>query len=186
MEEFWSRGERLKQQIIEVGRKSISRRGAERILKATPGTAAMMFEHIQGIADDNIRALVERDAGELQQALQAEMWKAAVILAGGCAEGVLLDLWQRHPRLTQKHFQKAALRRALLGTLIDKARDAKLITEAERDAASAIRHWRNLTHPSRALADSPPGPEMAQAAVALLNLLLKHVVDARTPSPEVA
>jgi hypothetical protein len=176
LDEFWARGEHLKQQIIQAGSQSVSRRVVQRKKSPPAQHPTVMFEHVEGIADDAIRALVERDARELQRALQAKMWKAAIVLAGGCAEAVLLDLFGRHPDLTTKHFPGGSLGNATLGTLVDKAHDASLITEAERDMASAIRHWRNLTHPALALRAPTPSAEMAHAAVALLNLLLKHVV----------
>lgn len=176
LDEFWARGERLKQQTMQGASQSVSRRVRKSQSKPPSQPATVMFEHVEKIVNDGIRALVEQDARELEKALQAGMWKAAVILAGGCAEAVLLDLFGRHPDLISKHFKSNSLGDATLGTLIDKARAANLVPEAEREMASAIRRWRNLIHPALALQDSPPSAETAQAAVAVLNLLLKRVV----------
>ena len=156
LDEFWARDERLKQQTMQGASQSVSRRVRKSQSKPPPQPATVMFEHVEKITDDGIRALVEQDARELEKALQAGMWKAAVILAGGCAEAVLLDLFARHPDLSTKHFKGKNPGNAMFGALVDKARDAGLITQAERDMASAMRQWRNLTHPALALRESLP------------------------------
>jgi hypothetical protein len=61
-----------------------------RLPGSTPEARAFPF-----VADDRLRAILERDWLELQRARAAGCWKAVILLAGGALESILVDQLRR-------------------------------------------------------------------------------------------
>lgn len=126
------------------------------------------------VVDDQLRAIIERDYVDAQQALSAGSWKAVIVLAGGCIEGVLLDLLQQHPEARQatSKVRSADLSRWDLIDLIKVAVELKLIGVGIDKFSDSVREFRNLIHPGNEVRTGlPVTPESARIAFEVLNML---------------
>lgn len=99
--------------------------------------------------EPRIRHLLKRDYQDIQKCLEAECWKAAVILCGGCLEAILYDvLKQSEARaLKTKKRRKSAIEKWRLKNYIEVAADLGLITRGVGSFSHSLRDYRNLVHP---------------------------------------
>jgi len=98
------------------------------------------------IADEQIRATIERDKKELDNCLEHQLYKSALILAGSIIEAILVDYFLVFPR---QNFTNEQILRATLSDLIDWAAEDDLITKQTKELSTVIREYRNLIHPGK-------------------------------------
>ena len=97
------------------------------------------------ITDDQFRASLESDYKELDLCLQASAWKAACVLAGSITEAVLVDY------LLARGYKKTDPLKMELGEIITACQREGILTDKTVGLTSAIRLYRNLIHPARAV-----------------------------------
>ena len=106
------------------------------------------FTFIRG---PEIRAILERDYVEIQQALAARCWKSVIILSGGAIEAILLDLVRRDETKatasTKAPKKESDITHWDLSDLIAVCVDQKLIGLYVSTVSEATRQCRNLIHP---------------------------------------
>ena len=101
------------------------------------------------ISNRKLLNILERDYRDIQKCLEAECWKAVIILCGGCLEAILYDvLKQREAQALQstKH-GRGALEDWTLENYIEVATDLGLITRGVESFSHSLRDYRNLVHP---------------------------------------
>jgi hypothetical protein len=144
---------------------------------------------------DHTKALIE-----LAPKLATESPSLAAICVGAALEAVLLIELERIPDLNpaiQKLNQEVAQKRInpnlkitklqpsdwKLAQMIEVARFAGLITQSSSQVSHGIRDWRNLVHPAKFRVEFPKGvpPEIADASIATVMLLLHEIQQNRTP-----
>jgi hypothetical protein len=97
------------------------------------------------ITDDQFRASLESDYNELNLCLEAGAWKAACVLAGSIIEAVLVDY------LLARRYQKKDPLKMELGEMITACQQEGILSDKTVGLTSAIRLYRNLIHPGRAV-----------------------------------
>lgn len=127
------------------------------------------------IADENIRKLLRADIEELQTAYEHGAWKSVGFLAGSCCEGILLDLLSRRPDDAKKELGDEWQSKRSLKDLAKAAKKIGLIKPEIRDLVIAMKWWRDIIHPWRALKVNVPSQYYASTLVSLLNMLLVEV-----------
>ncbi len=119
--------------------------------------------------------IIERDYADAQKALSVGSWKAAIVLAGGCIEGLLLDQLQLHPKVCQTVSAKgrpADLSKWDLIDLIKVAVELKLIGVGVEKFSDSVREFRNLIHPGNEVRTGlPVTSESARISVEVLKML---------------
>jgi len=105
------------------------------------------------IDDEELRAELHHDLGEVDRALQNGEWKATTVLAGSVIEALLLwALQSRKPSEVTE--ETATLKKPIehwyLHELINLAHRTGLISQDTRVAADQGKDFRNLIHPGRA------------------------------------
>ena len=132
------------------------------------------------IADEKARTLVEQFHSEAAEAFRGGLYIAAVVLSGATLEGMLAwALAAREPeaqrRFREKYGKKPPDERPSPGDwylpeLIVIARSMDLVGESAKDAAWAVKDFRNLIHPHKLLDRSPPRwRALAKAALAAIE-----------------
>jgi len=140
--------------------------------ESTPVTQVRSFKYV---ADEELRAIVARDYGEVQRAFVAKCWKSAIIISGGIIEALLLDLLDQNQ--TAALSAKAAppqndLRKWALSSLIDVAVELKLVSEGVEKLSHPVREYRNLIHPGVELRKKMKfDGEEARIALEVLHIL---------------
>lgn len=127
------------------------------------------------VSDDKLRQMVERDDWELQQCLQHELWKSAIVLAGSLVEAVLVDYFLTIS--TTKRLPQQVLK-ADLATLTEWAESEALISPQTKQLSTVLRHYRNLIHPGRERREEQDcDGETAQVANILLGKIAGAIGD---------
>jgi hypothetical protein len=124
------------------------------ILRLCPDSAAPAGTTDPSFIDDEeLRADLHHDLGDVNRALQNGEWKAATVLAGSVVEALLLWALQRR-KSTEVAAKEAAVSQPIekwsLGALIELACDTGLIKGGTRTVADEGKDYRNLIHPGRA------------------------------------
>lgn len=131
------------------------------------------------VRDPALRAVLERDYVEMLRVQQARAWKAAIVLAGGVLEGILVDLIGRHAdraRKARRAPEEADIARWNLGDLINVALELRLVTQAVDRLSHAVRMYRNLIHPAHEVrARVTFGEEEARIAVEVIHVLWRDL-----------
>lgn len=134
------------------------------------------------IRDPRLRAVLERDSFELQQAFARGHWKSSIILAGGAIEGILTDLLLNRPEAfhTAGAPKESDITRWTLDKLIRVSLELNSVNGAVGRLSQSVREYRNLVHPGREISENLNfGREEATIAVEVLHILVR---DLRTPS----
>jgi hypothetical protein len=136
---------------------------------ATDAAPVTQLRSFGFIGDSDLRAVLERDYGEIQRAFVSSCWKSVIVVSGGAIEAILLDLLQKNPT-TAKASPKAPkgsdLTRWDLKDLIAVAVDCKLVSESVEKLSTPVREFRNLIH---------PGAEEARIALEVLNIVHREL-----------
>ena len=143
------------------------------------------------VADPDLRLGLRIDLSNAQRALAGGEYKAATVLAGSCAEALLLDAILRVPQATLDAAIKAVdatRRQKLRGSQTewhlrdysDVARQLALIDPSAATSVTLAADYRNLIHPGRALRLA----KRASRGTALTALAAVHsVIEAFARSP---
>ncbi len=127
------------------------------------------------VADDRLRAILERDVAELEGCLRAEAHKAAMVLSGSIIEAILVDYFIRNPPGGKN---PDAILSTDLATLIAEAVKAGVLSESSRDLSTVVRNYRNLIHPGRELrGGTQVSKEAAQVAYNLLIMITREMAE---------
>lgn len=127
------------------------------------------------VTDEELRASLEADAKEMAACLQAEAYKAAVVLAGSIVEAVLID---HLDSIGYKHPSGRPLVELDLGQLIAAARSGGQLSTKAADLASAIKTFRNLIHPGRLIRlQEAVDADTAAIAGHLVNIVASEVAN---------
>lgn len=129
----------------------------------------MDFEFIQ---DQRFKELLARDYQELTICFENKSSKAVLILAGSIVEAILVEYFLQNLPTGKSDND---ILRMTLGTLIDIAEKAKLLTTKEKNLASVIQDYRNLIHPGRQIRESEKY-DFETASIA--KTLVKIITDA--------
>lgn len=127
------------------------------------------------ISKPDLRAIVERDYGEIQRAFISNCWKSVIILCGGSIEAILTDLLLANE--TAAVSAKSApkdddITRWDLARLMGVAVELKLVSAGMQKLSHPVREYRNLVHPGNEIRSKLGfGAEEAKIAVELLHIL---------------
>jgi len=156
-----------------ISKKSAAARGALEAIDldlerrgATPAAMTLAARDFSFITSVPLRAIVERDYDELKRSAGTTV-KAASLLAGSVIEGVLIDA------LGQKGFAPKQLDGMRFVDLINEAAAAKVIGDRTQKAAHAVRDTRNFVHPAVELREGRLRKVDADAAIALMQMVLE-------------
>lgn len=129
------------------------------------------------IAADDFRASLDSDYRELRACIDAQAWKAALVIAGSIVEALLVDY------LVASDYQKKAKTDPLKMALHDVVLACKtegILSERTADLCSVVRSYRNLIHPGRALRlGDTPDEANARIADSLVAVIVNEVAKAR-------
>ena len=119
------------------------------------------------IVDKGLRASLDSDWKELQDAFQNSAWKAVHVLAGSIVEAILVD------HLISIGYQKKGPLRMSLDEAIEACKAEGILSDKTAELSTVIRRFRNLIHPGRAvrLAETPDvhGATVAQCLVLIIR-----------------
>jgi hypothetical protein len=125
------------------------------------------------VADDQIRPHLVSDAVELSACLEGGAWKACIVLSGSIIEALLIDY------LRNVGFSERATKdplRMTLEDLIKACRDEGGLNDDAEHLAHAVRGYRNLIHPGRAIRqDDLPSRETAVIAESLVRVISQQL-----------
>jgi hypothetical protein len=122
------------------------------------------------ITDDQFRASLESDYKELDLCLRAGAWKAACVLAGSIIEAVLADY------LLARRYQKKDPLKMELADMITACQQEGILTDKTVGLTNAIRLYRNLIHPGRAVRLGEVANEnAARVAQPLVEIVIEEV-----------
>lgn len=130
------------------------------------------------MTDPSLRAIVERDFEEILSAHATRSWKSAIVLTGGCIEGILLDFVLAAGSAPLEAVSAPSKRDPVrwdLAELVAVCEELGLISEGLVTLSGAVREYRNLIHPGRALRQHIPYDQ--EEAVIALNTLKALVRD---------
>jgi hypothetical protein len=130
---------------------------------------------LQFIADERLRAAVERDKREMASCLENENCKATLLLAGSIVEAILVDYFLAFPgpEMTSDNVLKAELWK-----LIDRAEEEQLIGPQTKQLSTIIRNYRNLIHPGREYRlNEKVDINRATVAASLVEIILEEVAE---------
>jgi hypothetical protein len=133
------------------------------------------METFDFIKDDGIRAIVQRDFRELQRAAFANCFKAQLVLAAGCIEGILYDRLSQN-RLRLGEIMSQPLKREIdvwtLGELVQACVKLQLVEPGIEVLIPGLKDYRNLIHPAVEVRERlTPGRHEAEIAVQILHML---------------
>ena len=97
------------------------------------------------ITDDHFRESLQSDYRELRLCMEAGAWKAVCVLAGSIVEAVLVDYLQALGYQSQDPLKMD------LGQVITACQQEGILSDKTVGFTSAIRLYRNLIHPGRAV-----------------------------------
>jgi hypothetical protein len=125
------------------------------------------------ISDEQFRACLENDYREMQKALARQMWKAAHVLAGSILEAVLCDF------LIVTEYQKRTKTDPTtldLSKVVEACYAEGALSSKARNLASAVREYRNLIHPGRAIRlEEEVSESSAKVVEAVLEIAIAEV-----------
>ena len=140
--------------------------------QTTPVTEERTFSYV---SDPALRAILSRDYGDVQRSYIAGSWKAAIILAGGAMEAILLDRVKNvesAARAASSAPKVADLNRWDLADLIKVAVEISIVGSGIDKLSHSVREYRNLVHPGVELRKGlTGGKEEARIAIEILNML---------------
>ncbi len=139
------------------------------------------MSHFAFITRSEFRTLLEQDYCELQVCFEQGAWKSVHVLGGSIVETLLIDYLLDKPELVPGNKTPLELD---LGRAVTVCRSNNILTERTADLCSVIRSYRNLIHPGRQVRLSEPAPSESSAkiVVALLDLIITEIAEARTAS----
>ncbi|HET7152249.1 MAG TPA: hypothetical protein VFJ29_00655 [Candidatus Kapabacteria bacterium] len=94
------------------------------------------------ISGDDFRICLDRDYKELQNAIETQSWKSAIVIAGSIIEAILIDY------LVSENHDTDPLRMEFV-EVIRICKQRNLLTERSEQLSHVIRNYRNLIHPGR-------------------------------------
>ncbi|MBD3630497.1 hypothetical protein [Cyclobacterium sp.] len=125
------------------------------------------------ISDQNFREILERDFEELNKCAANNCTKSVLLLSGSIIEAILADYFINFSIEGLK--KKAVLSMDLFG-LIEKAYEAKLISQSTKELSTVIKNYRNLIHPGREIRKNESFDEnTGDVAKSVLNIIVKEV-----------
>lgn len=131
------------------------------------------------ISNPDLRAIIERDYGELQRAYISECWKSVIILCGGAIEAILTDLLiqnQTAAKAAKSAPKNSDITRWDLSKFIDVAVEISLVSAGVEKLSHSIREYRNLVHPGNELRSKLRfDAEEAKIAVEVLNIVQRDL-----------
>ena len=127
------------------------------------------------VSDSALRAIIERDYGELQRAYISGCWKSVIILCGGAIEAILTDILIQNQTAAEaaKLAPKSSdITRWDLSNLIDVAVELSLVSAGIEKLSHPLREYRNLVHPGNELRTKLRfDAEEAKIAAEVLNIV---------------
>jgi hypothetical protein len=127
------------------------------------------------ITNDEFRASLNSDYGELKSALGCKAYKSVHVLAGSIIEAVLVDylIAINYQARSQKDPLKMTLEK-----LIEACKDEGIVTERVSDLSTVIRSYRNLIHPARIIRLNEKVDEnTATVAQALVEMIIGEIAE---------
>lgn len=130
------------------------------------------------ITSEEFRSSLESDYDELRRCVEARALKAAHVLAGSIIEALLADYL-----VSMETLEEGPVQRMNLSQIVEECTDAGLISQKVADLSSAIRGYRNLIHPGRAVrtAEKIDG-HSASIVASLVELIVEEVAERKRKS----
>jgi hypothetical protein len=126
------------------------------------------FDFITG---EDFKTSLEKDFKEMNLCIQTGAYKAAVVIAGSIVEAVLIDYVIAENIVVREDALKLDF-----GKVLTLCKDKKIISEKASDLSSAIKGYRNLIHPGRALRlNESVDKDSAEVSKALVNIVLGEI-----------
>ena len=141
------------------------------------------------LANPELAALIQRDYMELREIHQAQCWKAAIILAGGIIEAILMAaIQQDNGTSSAKEGSHSAVDKWPLSKLIKVSVERGLVSSAIEKLSHAVREYRNIVHPGNEIRKSLKfGPEEANIALEVIHILHRELASSTlSPKPDVS
>jgi len=142
-------------------------------------------EHVPSfdfVSDNEFRAILDSDYGEMRSALENTNYKTVHVLAGSVVEALLVDyltlLSENDTSLNPQQILKWSL-----GELVDAALTRGAISQQVHDLSSVVRDYRNLIHPGRVVRlGQKVSQDSADIAAAVTHMVISAIGDARKDS----
>jgi hypothetical protein len=129
------------------------------------------------VSGDDFRRSLEADAVDLDRCLEHNVWKGAVVLAGSIVEALLTDSLLSIKR--DASGTKDPLKMSF-DELIDACVKEALITSSTGSLCSAVKEYRNLIHPGRAMRlKAIADQNVARVADGLVGMIATEVAGKR-------
>lgn len=129
--------------------------------------------YFEFIADAKFKNILVRDFNELQNCINAENAKSALILSGSIIEAILLEFFT-HTLPSGKNEDQVL--KMNLADLINEAEKISLISNKSKDLSTVIKNYRNLIHPGREIRTREEFDfETAIVSFSLLKMILKEI-----------
>jgi hypothetical protein len=123
------------------------------------------------ITDEDFRISLENDFKEMNLCIQSGAYKAAVVVAGSIVEALLIDYVIAENIVTREDALKLDF-----GKVLTLCKDKKIISEKTSDLSSAVKGYRNLIHPGRAIRlNESVNKDSADVAKALVGIVIGDV-----------
>ncbi len=140
--------------------------------QAAPVTQSREFSFVR---DPQLRELLERDYGEIQQAYIAKCWKSVIVLSGGAMEAILTDVLQHdanRAKAAKKAPKQADITKWDLSDLINVSVELNRVSPGVEKLSHPVREYRNLIHPGNEIRTKLTfGAEEAKIALEVLHIL---------------
>ncbi len=125
------------------------------------------------IADQRFRTLLTRDYLELQNCLENDASKSALVLSGSILEAALSDFFIQFPVNGKS---ESSILQSNLGALIEIAESEKIITSKEKNLATVVKDYRNLIHPGKEIRKREKfNSETATIAAKVVDIILNSI-----------
>jgi len=164
------------------------------VLAPAPARAPVPAIDVSWVTDADLRAVLERDVGELRTAIANRMHTTMVVLAGAIAEGLLFFALSARRAVAEplgaqvfqgRNRRVQPFERWDLWTYIEVAERMNVFQAATKALAhDVIRDFRNMIHPKVQLERNlVPTEHAADGSVVWLRALIEDVRNLQAPAP---
>lgn len=135
------------------------------------------------VSDAELRAIIERDLGELSDAVNNGMHKSTALMAGSIVESLLLDVAALRPDLADSYLPKNKKfpADASIDHLVAIVVGEGMLDKAAHQLVTTVKDYRDLIHPDRERrVRAKVDGATTSTILALLRLVVRSLADAKT------
>lgn len=128
------------------------------------------------ISSKELRAQIERDIKELNQAIENSNYKTIIVFSGRIIEAILLDALLQREEEAKKFSTEKDIRKWNLEKIIQVAHDLHLIGTVATNTSHLLRQYRNIIHPGKELRDDyKVVPELATISIQAVSIVISSL-----------